>query len=108
MATQKQPIYTDDAPVLRPGVYTPAIVANGFVFVSGVLGADPVTKEMVPGTVIDRFHQIMKNLSAVLKQAGSNIESTVDVTVFLDNIDNADVLSAPYLTYWGDVKPART
>ncbi|KAJ4079888.1 hypothetical protein NW760_015250 [Fusarium oxysporum] len=50
----------------------------------------------------------MKNLSAILQQAGSNIENAVDVTVFLDNIDNADILSAPYLTYWGEVKPART
>lgn len=55
MLSQKQPVYADDAPVLRPGVYTPAIVANGLVFVSGVLGADPVTRKMVEGTVIDRF-----------------------------------------------------
>lgn len=50
----------------------------------------------------------MKNLSSVLERAGSNLESAVDVTVFLDNIDNADVLTGPYIEYWGDVKPART
>lgn len=50
----------------------------------------------------------MQNLKAILEEAGSDLESAVDVTVFLDNIDNADVLSLPYLSYWGDVKPART
>ena len=55
MSSNKTGVWTDEAPVLRPGVYTPAIVANGFVFVSGVLGADPVTKELIEGTMIDRF-----------------------------------------------------
>jgi enamine deaminase RidA (YjgF/YER057c/UK114 family) len=50
----------------------------------------------------------MRNLSAILARAGSSLESAVDVTVFLDNINNADVLTAPYLEYWGDIKPART
>lgn len=55
MSLKKVGVFTDDAPTLRPGVYTPAIIANGFVFTSGVLGADPATKKMVSGTVIDRF-----------------------------------------------------
>lgn len=49
----------------------------------------------------------MRNLAAVLERAGSNIESVVDVTVFLDDIDNADLLTPAYLKYCGDVKPAR-
>ncbi|KAH6877200.1 Endoribonuclease L-PSP/chorismate mutase-like protein [Thelonectria olida] len=101
-------VYTDDAPVLRPGVYTPAIVANGFVFVSGVLGADPMTKKMVEGTMTDRFHQIMKNLKAVLEKAGSSVEDAVEVNVFLVDIDDVDALSPVYKTYWGDLMPART
>jgi enamine deaminase RidA (YjgF/YER057c/UK114 family) len=55
MPLKKIGVFTDAAPTLRPGVYTPAIIANGFVFTSGVLGADPITKQMVRGTVIDRF-----------------------------------------------------
>ncbi|EHK50812.1 uncharacterized protein TrAtP1_009177 [Trichoderma atroviride] len=108
MSLQKVGVFTDDAPTLRPGVYTPAIIANGFVFTSGVLGADPITKKMVHGTVIDRFHQIMRNVDAILKQAGSSLENVVEVTVFLTNIIDADDLSLAYRTYWGDLKPART
>ncbi|RFU75944.1 endoribonuclease l-psp [Trichoderma arundinaceum] len=127
MSLKKVGVFTDDAPTLRPGVYTPAIIANGFVFTSGVLGADPTTKKIVSGTVIDRFvrylnlfslslaqahciaqHQIMRNLDAILKQANSGLESVVEVTVFLTNILDADELSLAYKTYWGDLKPART
>ncbi|KAL6817647.1 Endoribonuclease L-PSP [Trichoderma camerunense] len=108
MSFQKVGVFTDEAPTLRPGVYTPAIVAKGFVFTSGVLGADPITKKIVQGTIIDRFHQIMKNLEAILQQANSGLEGVVEVTVFLTNILDADELSVPYKTYWGDLKPART
>ncbi|KAM0426038.1 hypothetical protein ACHAPT_008669 [Fusarium lateritium] len=108
MTSNKVGVFTDDAPVLRPGVYTPAIVANGFVFVSGVLGADPVTKEIIEGTMIDRFHQIMKNLKTVLKKAGSSLEDAVEINVFLTDIADADVLSPVYKTYWGSLMPART
>ncbi|KAL6885665.1 Endoribonuclease L-PSP/chorismate mutase-like protein [Trichoderma evansii] len=108
MSLKKVGVFTDDAPTLRPGVYTPAIVANGFVFTSGILGADSITKIMVRGSVIDRFHQIMRNVEAVLKQADSGLESVVEVTIFLTNIADADELSPVYKAYWGDLKPART
>ncbi|KAM6476644.1 Endoribonuclease L-PSP/chorismate mutase-like protein [Trichoderma sp. SZMC 28011] len=50
----------------------------------------------------------MKNLEAILQQANSGLEGVVEVTVFLTNILDADELSVPYKTYWGDLKPART
>ncbi|PON21912.1 hypothetical protein TGAM01_v209168 [Trichoderma gamsii] len=53
-------------------------------------------------------HQIMRNVEAILKQAGSSIENVVEVTVFLTNIIDADELSLAYKPYWGDLKPART
>ncbi|KAH7156046.1 Endoribonuclease L-PSP/chorismate mutase-like protein [Dactylonectria macrodidyma] len=108
MSSNRLGVFTDEAPVLRPGVYTPAIVANGFVFVSGVLGADPVTKRIIEGSMLDRFHQIMKNLKVVLDKAGSSVEDVVEVNVFLTNIDDADVLSPAYKQYWGALMPART
>ncbi|KAF5009934.1 hypothetical protein FDECE_3876 [Fusarium decemcellulare] len=108
MSSNKIGVHPDGVNPLRPGVYTPAIVANGFVFVSGVLGADPVTKKMVEGTMLDRFHQIMKNLKVILEAAGSSIEDAVEVNVFLTKISDSDVLSPAYKTYWGDLMPART
>ncbi|KAK7215371.1 hypothetical protein V2G26_003374 [Clonostachys chloroleuca] len=108
MCPNRVGVFTDKAPTLRPGVYTPAIVANGFVFTSGVLGADPTTRKMIEGTVVDRFHQIMRNLGVILVEAMSSLNDVVEVTVFLTNIADADVLSPAYKTYWGDLMPART
>ena len=64
MPPNKIGVFADDSPVLRPGVYTPAIIANGFVFVSGVLGADPVTKRMVEGSMLDRYVRSPLKISA--------------------------------------------
>lgn len=50
----------------------------------------------------------MRNVEAILKQADSNLESVVEVTIFLTSILDADELSLAYKTYWGDLKPART
>ncbi|KAH6693926.1 Endoribonuclease L-PSP/chorismate mutase-like protein [Plectosphaerella plurivora] len=108
MSSSRVGVFADNAPVLRPGVYTPAIIANGFVFTSGILGADPVTMKMVEGTMVDRFHQIMRNLKQILEKAGSGVEHVVEVTVFLTNMDDVDALTPEYLKYWGDLMPART
>lgn len=53
-------------------------------------------------------HQIMRNLKQVLEKAGSGIEHVVEVSVFLTDIDDADVLSPAYVQYWGELMPART
>jgi enamine deaminase RidA (YjgF/YER057c/UK114 family) len=50
----------------------------------------------------------MKNIDTVLKEAGSSLEKVVEVTVFLTKIADADTLTPIYITYWGDLKPART
>lgn len=53
-------------------------------------------------------HQIMRNLGVILVEAMSSLNDVVEVTVFLTNIADADVLSPAYKTYWGDLMPART
>ncbi|KAM0512071.1 hypothetical protein ACHAPE_009219 [Trichoderma viride] len=50
----------------------------------------------------------MRNVEAILKQAGSTLENVAEVTVFLTNMLDADELSLAYKSYWGDLKPART
>lgn len=50
----------------------------------------------------------MRNLGVILVEAMSSLNDVVEVTVFLTNIADADVLSPAYKTYWGDLMPART
>lgn len=53
-------------------------------------------------------HQCIKNLTAVLEEAGTVIEKVIKVNVFLASMDDFAKMNEVYKTYWGDVKPSRT
>lgn len=52
--------------------------------------------------------QCIKNLTAVLEEAGSDITKVVKVNVFLSNMDDFAAMNEEYMKHWGDVKPCRT
>ncbi len=88
--------------------YSPGIVANGLVFVSGQVPADPQTRQIVEGDFETHVRQCISNVERVLKAAGTDLVHVVKVTVFLSDMDNFSRLNAVYTQYWGDVLPART
>ncbi|ODV88501.1 hypothetical protein CANCADRAFT_123813 [Tortispora caseinolytica NRRL Y-17796] len=100
-------ILTDKAPAPIP-VLSQAIVHGNTVYCSGQTGADPVTREIVGGTVADRARQCLKNLSAVLEAAGSDMDHVLKVNVYLDDIDNFAQVNEVYGEFFGEPKPART
>ncbi|GAB7327644.1 hypothetical protein MBLNU13_g11485t2 [Cladosporium sp. NU13] len=108
MSSLKQQVKTEEAPVMMPDVLSQAIIANNTVYCSGAVGIDPKTGKMVPGTVADRTHQCICNLSAVLTAAGSSLSAVFKVNVFLSDMQHFTAMNDAYKTYWGDVKPART
>lgn len=72
----------------RPsGAYSLFRRANGFVFTAGVGGHDPVTGELVGGTVAEQTVQAMRNVEAILRDAGCTLRDAVKVTVHLHDID---------------------
>ncbi|KAK6499804.1 hypothetical protein TWF481_010161 [Arthrobotrys musiformis] len=106
MSSQKIAVRTDNAPPPFP-VYNQAIVHDKTVYVSGQLGMD-LSGKLLEGPITVRADQALKNLSAVLEAAGSNINQVLKVVVFLTDMkDFADVNSI-YQNYFGDVKPARS
>ncbi|EME45483.1 hypothetical protein DOTSEDRAFT_61997 [Dothistroma septosporum NZE10] len=106
--TPKQAILTENAPKPLPGIYSQAIVANGTVYCSGAIGMDPTTGKIIEGSVADRTHQCIKNLTSVLEAAGTSIENVVKVNVFIDDMKNFAEMNEVYKQYWGEVKPCRT
>lgn len=122
----KQAILTKNAPPPLPGIYSQAIVANGFVYCSGCVPMDASTGNIIDGdikahTVSLLFasnrailtlscyqHQCIKNVSHILEAAGSDISKVVKVNVFISNMDDFAEMNSVYTLYWGDVKPART
>ena len=75
-------VSTADAPAAI-GPYSQAIKAGGFVFTSGQIALDPATGNLVGQDITEQAEQVMKNLAAVLKAAGSSFENVVRTTCLL-------------------------
>lgn len=99
-------VSTPDAPE-AVGPYSQGIAAAGLVFCSGQIPLDPETNELVGGSIADQTRRCMQNLSAVLEEAGSNLDKIVKVTVYLADIADYAEFNEAYAEFVGDVPPAR-
>ena len=106
-ASSKKVIQSDAAPKAL-GPYSQAIVANGLVFCAGQIPLDPKSGDLVEGGIAEQTHQVLKNLRAVLKAAGS--DRAVKTTVFLKSIDSFVAMNEVYgrPEYFGAAAPARS
>jgi 2-iminobutanoate/2-iminopropanoate deaminase len=103
----REVISTPDAPQAI-GPYSQAVRANGFVFVSGQVAIDPATQQVISGDVAAQADRVLKNLSAILKAAGSGLEKVVRSTVFLKNMNDFGAMNEVYGRYFNVVPPARS
>lgn len=90
------------------GPYSQAIRANGFIFVSGQVAIDPATQQVVFGDAAAQTERILKNVSAILKAAGSCLERVVRSTVFLKNMGDFGAMNEVYGKYFAANAPARS
>ena len=91
------------------GWYSQAFRAGDLVFTAGVTGTDPQTGRLVgPGDIVAQTHQIMKNLSAILEQAGSDLEHVIKTLVFVADIDQFALFNETYKAYFPKDPPARS
>jgi len=99
-------ISTPNAP--KPaGHYSQAIVHNNLVYVSGQLPLDPKTGEKRIGSIEEQTEQALKNLSEILKAAGSNLNQVMKTTVYISDIELWDRVNAVYSRFFGEHRPAR-
>lgn len=75
-------VYTDKAPAAI-GPYSQAIILNGVLFTSGQIPVDPATGEIAGDTIEAQAEQVMKNLEAVAKEAGTDLANAVKQPVSL-------------------------
>jgi 2-iminobutanoate/2-iminopropanoate deaminase len=105
----KRAVRTETAPAPFQGApYSQAIVAGGFVFVSGQLALRPGEKELVPGGIAEQTEQVLANLRAILEAAGSSLDAIVKTTVFLQSLDDFQGMNEVYARHMGDTPPARS
>ena len=105
----KSIVRTDSAPAPFQGApYSQAIVANGFVFVSGQLALHPGDKEITINSIEEQTERVFVNLRAILEEAGSGLDKLVKTTVFLQNLADFQAMNTVYASHVGDRPPARS
>jgi 2-iminobutanoate/2-iminopropanoate deaminase len=100
-------IRTQDAPQAI-GPYSQAIRANGFVFVSGQVAIDPANQQVIQGGIAAQTDRALKNLSAILKAAGTGLEKVVRSTVFLKDMGDFAAMNEVYGKFFPAAPPARS
>ena len=96
---KKKIINTENAPA-PIGPYNQAIKINNMLFVSGQVAMDPNNNnELVNSSISDETHQVMKNLSAILEQAGMNFTNVVKTTIFLSDMSYFNEVNNIYGSY---------
>lgn len=104
----KKEILTKAAPA-PIGPYSQAIDSGSFVFCSGQIPLDPITGEVVgAGDVEAQTRQVMKNIAAVLKEAGASFNQVVKTTIFLKNMGDFPKVNPIYGEHFQAPFPARS
>ena len=97
-------IQTEKVPAVGP--YSQAVVTGEFVYTSGQIGLNGQTGVIVEG-IEKQTHQVLNNLTEVLRAAGSDLEHVVKTTIFLKNISDFAKVNEIYGSYFSKHKPAR-
>ena len=101
----RQAISSDQAPAAL-GPYSQAIVAGGMIFCSGMAGIDPAGS--IPDGIEAQTEQALRNLAAVLAEAGASMDDVVKTTIFYADVDDFSRLNEVYARYMPDPAPARS
>jgi 2-iminobutanoate/2-iminopropanoate deaminase len=103
----KEIVSTDQAP-RAIGPYSQAVKACKLVFLSGQIPLDPVSGELVAGTIEDQTARVMENLKAVLAACQLSLADIVKTTIFLTDMADFAKVNAVYGSYFSQQPPARS
>jgi len=103
----KEIIMTSAAPD-PVGPYNQAILAGDTLYVSGQIGIDPSTGEVVNSSIEDETHQVLNNLKAILEKAEMTFENVVKCSVFVSDMNQYSDINSVYSEYFREsTAPAR-
>lgn len=106
-SSMKKIIKTNEAP--EPiGPYNQAIEAGEFIFLSGQIGIDVDTGELINENIQAETNQVMRNIESVLKASNRNFDNVVKSTIFLKDLNDFSIVNEVYSKYFKDkISPAR-
>ncbi len=100
-------LHTPNAPAAI-GPYVQGKIAHGFLFASGQIPIDPATGNLVQGDIKAQTEQVMKNVTALIVEAGATMNDIVKTTCFLKDIGDFAAFNEVYAAYMGEEAPARS
>jgi 2-iminobutanoate/2-iminopropanoate deaminase len=89
------------------GHYSPGVVHNGLVYVSGQLPMDLKTREPFTGPIEEQTELSLRNVEAVLKAAGSGLDHVLQMTIYISDMELWGAVNKKYAEMMGDHRPAR-
>jgi 2-iminobutanoate/2-iminopropanoate deaminase len=107
MADKRKVISTIKAPA-AVGPYSQAVQTGNLVFTAGQIPLVPETGQLVEGGIEAQTHQVMKNLTAILETAGTNLSSVVKTTIFVTDLGDFGAINQVYGSYFEADPPARS
>ena len=102
----KKIIATSKAPAAI-GPYSQAIRIGDFLYTSGQISLDPETMEMITGDIEVETEKVLKNIEAILKADGLNLNNIIRTTVYLTDLSEFARMNQVYEKFFADTKPAR-
>jgi 2-iminobutanoate/2-iminopropanoate deaminase len=107
MSARHKPVQSEKLP--KPaGPYSPGVIYEKLVFVSGQGATDPATGKMAGPDVETQTEQVLKNIATILEAAGSSLNHVLRCGVFLTDIGEFPRMNSVYARMFGDNRPART
>ncbi len=107
MSIERTIIATEEAPG-AVGPYSQGVAADGFVFTAGQVPINPASGRVEAETIEDQTRQVLTNVDAVLRAAGSGLDRVVKMTVFMTDLADFQAMNAVYTEFFPSNPPARS
>ena len=101
----KKVISTNKAPSAI-GTYSQAVLANGFLFISGQIPLDPKNMDLVVG-IDNQIEMVFKNINEILKEANMDFSNIIKLNILLDNLENFEKVNQMMSKLFEEPYPAR-
>ncbi|MFO7852976.1 MAG: RidA family protein [Bacteroidota bacterium] len=102
----KKIIYTSKAPEAL-GPYSQAVEINNTLYISGQVPVDPASGSIVDGGIVEQTEQVLKNIGAILREAGYSYDDVVSSTCLLADMSDFKAMNGVYARYYNENQPAR-
>lgn len=102
------PGHAPESKPLGPAPLSPALKCGPLLYISGQVGIDPDTAQIVGPSFTEQAHQALKNVRSLVESAGFGMHEVIKMTVFLTRLEDFSELNAIYRQYFSEPYPTRS